>query len=227
MSALGILGGTFDPIHFGHLRLAQEMAEGIGLSEVRFVPAGCPPHRAPPAASAPHRLAMVERAVAANPLFCVDPREIERGGPCYTVDTLCGLRAELGATRPLCLLMGADAFLGLATWHRWQEIFDLAHVAVAFRPGFPEGAWMDTMPEALRTMLRTRRETDPAALRQGAAGRVYAQPITPLDISASRIRSALEAGRSARYLLPDAVLDYIQCHHLYVRPPEQTPRPGA
>ncbi|MDA8383057.1 MAG: nicotinate-nucleotide adenylyltransferase [Betaproteobacteria bacterium] len=227
MSAVGILGGTFDPVHFGHLRLAQEMAEGLGLCEVRLVPAGIPPHRAQPAASAPHRLAMVQRAIAANPLFCADPREIERAGPCYTVDTLSGLRAELGADRPLCLLMGADAFLGLATWHRWQEIFDLAHVAVAFRPGFPEGAWTETMPEALKTTLRARCESDPAALRARAAGGVYTHPITPLDIAASRIRSALEAGRSARYLLPDAVLDYIQCHHLYVRPPEQTPRPGA
>src|SRR5882672_1998270 len=120
---IGILGGTFDPVHFGHLRLAEELAQTLRLAEVRFVPSGTPPHRAQPRTGTAHRLAMVRLAAAGNPLFNVDEREVRRSGPAYTFDTLTELRAELGAATPLVLLVGADAFLDFAAWHRWHELF--------------------------------------------------------------------------------------------------------
>ncbi|HMA11917.1 MAG TPA: nicotinate (nicotinamide) nucleotide adenylyltransferase, partial [Steroidobacteraceae bacterium] len=125
MQPIGIFGGTFDPIHFGHLRLAEEMAEAIGLDRVLFIPAGQPPHRGAPRTAAAHRLEMVRRAVAGNPRFEADAREVNRLRPSYTVDTLNELRAELGNERPLWLLLGADAFLGLPSWHEWRRLFEL------------------------------------------------------------------------------------------------------
>lgn len=216
MKPIGIFGGTFDPIHFGHLRLAQELAQGLGLGEVRFVPAGRPPHRAEPSVSSAQRVEMVRLAIAGNPAFRLDQREIAKAGPSYTVDTLNDLRSELGLTQSICLLMGADAFLGLTTWHRWQELFDLAHIAIAHRPGFPDVHWADSMPDVLRNELRLRARSDANVLAGAPAGFILTHAITPLDISATQIRAALAAGRSPRYLLPDAVLDYIQTHHLYV-----------
>ncbi|HEV2009177.1 MAG TPA: nicotinate-nucleotide adenylyltransferase, partial [Burkholderiales bacterium] len=146
---IGIFGGTFDPIHYGHLRLAQEIAESVRMAEIRLVPAGTPPHRAAPQVSSQQRLDMVRLAAAGNPLFTVDEREVKRSGPGYTVDTLVELRREAGATRPLCMLLGADAFLELATWHRWHELFGLAHLIVAHRPGFPPESWPQRMPQPL------------------------------------------------------------------------------
>lgn len=215
MNPIGIFGGTFDPIHFGHLRLAQELAAGLGLARIRFIPAGHPPHRSEPRVSSRDRLEMVRLAIAGNPLFVLDEREIQKPGPCYTVDTLTELRRELGANQPLCLLMGADAFLGLTTWHRWRELFDLAHIAVAHRPGFPQVTWADAMPEVLRQELKRRLRDDARLLGADAAGSVFAHTITPLDISATHIRNGLASGQSPRYLLPDAVLDYIQDKGLY------------
>lgn len=215
-SPTGILGGTFDPIHLGHLRLAQELAEGLGLHQVRFIPAGLPPHRTPPFASPQQRLEMARLGIAGNPLFVLDEREIAKPTPCYTVETLLDLRCELGETQPLCLFMGADAFLGLSTWHRWRELFELAHIAVAQRPGFPGlTRAAATMPPELRTELNRRLVNEPEALRGASAGAVIVQPVTALDISATQIRQALAAARSPRYLLPDAVLDYIQTNGIY------------
>lgn len=218
-AAVGILGGTFDPIHFGHLRMAQEMAEGLGLEQVRFVPAARPPHRAEPHVAAPHRAEMVRLAIASNPLFALDIREYERTGPSYMVDTLTSLRAELGSNRPLTLLLGADAFLGIPTWHRWQELFALAHIAVAHRPGFALDAHSPGMPPELRAEWRQRYC---AALPESAAGNILLREITALDISASRIRDTLMHRRSPRYLLPQTVCDYIHTHHLYQKEPYGT-----
>lgn len=212
---LGIFGGTFDPIHFGHLRLAQELAEGLELAEVRFIPAGFPPHRGNPGVSALQRLDMVRLAIADNARFVLDEREILKQAPSYTVETLAELRAELGEKQPLCLLLGADAFLGLATWHRWQELFNFAHIAVAQRPGFSPMAWEDNMPEALKQELQRRLQTAPKILQETPAGAVVTFSITALDISATHIRNAIKHGNNPRYLLPDAVLQYIQQNHLY------------
>ncbi len=212
MPPLGIFGGTFDPIHFGHLRLAEEMAAAIGLSRVRFIPAGQPPHRGAPRTSPRHRLEMVRRALAGKPRFEVDAREVDRPHPSYTVDTLTALRAELGSAQPLWLLLGGDAFLGLPDWHQWRRLFELAHIAVAARPGsrlLQSGA----LGDELKREVSPRLVADGAAA--GAAGAVLLRQMTPLDISATAIRDTLARHGSARYLLPDAVLDYIHEHQLY------------
>lgn len=215
MSAIGILGGTFDPVHYGHLRLAQEVADQLRLSEVCFVPSGKPPHRAAPGASAGDRLAMVRMAVAGNPLFRVDDRELRRDGPGYTVDTLRELRQQAGVARPLVLLTGADAFLDLATWSRWHQLFDLAHIAVAYRPGFPVDGWHARMPQPLAAEYQARLMRQPLGVHTAPAGGVVVVPIAALDISATLIRDSLRRGTSTRYLLPDTVIQYIQEHNLY------------
>jgi len=212
---IGVLGGTFDPIHYGHLRLAEEVGETLRLEEVRFIPSGTPPHRSAPAVPAEHRLAMTQLAAAGNPRFKVDEREVRRAGPGYTYDTLKALRAELGDARPLALLLGADAFLEFATWHRWREIFGLAHIAVAYRPGFPVEQWSERMLLPLAREYAARRMQQPLAVHLAPAGGIVVIPFTALDISATAIRDMLRAGASPRYLLPGAVLDYIRTHRLY------------
>ncbi|HEY6898693.1 MAG TPA: nicotinate-nucleotide adenylyltransferase [Rhodocyclaceae bacterium] len=213
---LGLLGGTFDPIHCGHLRLAEEAVESLDLAALRLIPAGSPPHRSQPQTAAEHRLAMVRLAAAGNPRLLVDDAEVRAAGPSYTVLTLERLRAEFGPQRPLVLLLGADAFLGLTTWHRWEELFGLAHIAVATRPSHVlETAYMTP---TLAAVFNARCRRDAAALAAAPAGSILPFGITPLDISATAIRAALGTGRSARYLLPDSVLDYIDHHHLYSAP---------
>ena len=210
---LGLFGGTFDPIHLGHLRLAEEARESLGLASVCFIPAGTPPHRDIPQTPAEHRLEMVRRAVAGNPAFCCDDAEARSEERSYTVLTLERLRAQHG-DRPLVLLLGADAFLGLAGWHRWQEIVRLAHIAVAGRPGHAA----DELPPQLRAVLGRRISRDADRLRAAPAGAIVRFDMTPLAISATQIRAMLHNGRSPRYLLPDSVVDYIAAHSLYGYP---------
>lgn len=213
---LGLFGGTFDPVHFGHLRLAEEAIAHLGLGGVRWLPAGQPPHRGVPQVTAGQRLDMVRRATAGNPRFTVDPAEVEAAAPSYTVHTLERLRRELGDAQPLVLLVGADAFAGLAAWHRWRDLFALAHIAVSHRPGFPvETA---SLPHELATEFADRRLVDASALRAAPAGGIVTFAMTQLAISATQIRKLLANGLSARYLLPDDVLDYIQTHSLYRNP---------
>lgn len=205
-----ILGGTFDPIHYGHLRAALEVMTHLGPDEVRFVPCRVPPHRRMPGAAAEHRLAMVELAVDGQPGFAVDRRELDREGPSYSVDTLENLRAETGAQRALCLVVGMDAFAGLPAWHRWQDILGLAHVVVVHRPGSPDLGEAGARVSPAIT-------GDPGALHAGPCGAVFFQPVTSLDISATAIRDMLNRGESPRYLLPDNVIDYIRTHRLYAK----------
>lgn len=213
---LGLFGGTFDPVHFGHLRLAEEAIAHLGLGGVRWLPAGQPPHRGVPQVTAGQRLDMVRRATAGNPRFTVDPAEVEAAAPSYTVHTLERLRRELGDAQPLVLLVGADAFAGLAAWHRWRDLFALAHIAVSHRPGFPvETA---SLPHELATEFADRRLVDASALRAAPAGGIVTFAMTQLAISATQIRKLLANDLSARYLLPDDVLDYIQTHSLYRNP---------
>lgn len=214
MPPIGIFGGTFDPIHFGHLRLAEEMALALGLGRVLFVPAGRPPHRAVPQVTAGHRLEMVRLAIAGNPFFAVDAREVQRDQPSYTVDTLTSLRAEVGSGQALWLMLGADAFLGLASWHRWQQVFELANIAVVTRPG-AQALHPDALLEPLKSDVLPRLVTDSSAV--GSAGSVCFQPMTPLGISATAIRNTLSQQDSARYLLPESVLNYINEHQLYLK----------
>jgi len=199
---LAILGGTFDPVHNAHLRVAWEAAELLD-AEVRLVPANVPPHRDQPIADANERAAILRAALLGQDRLVLDERELGREGPSWTIDTLIDLRDEIGAERPLVLLVGADAFLGLASWHRWGELFDYAHVGVLTRPGHE----IATLPTELRIKVASRRCADATALAQTPSGRVLQMPVTPLEISASQIRETLAAGGEPRYLVPDAVID--------------------
>ena len=203
---IGILGGTFDPIHYGHLRPAQEAREILALTELRLLPAAQPPHRPPPQASPMQRLAMVELAVRDLPELRVDDRELYRAGPSYTVHTLESLRAEFPTT-PLCLLIGADQFGSFETWHRWQEIPNLAHIVVLSRAGTQSG------PSP--TWAKGRECKDYRMMNETLAGRLVFLPVSPQDISATRIRAALARGESVDSLLPEAVLEYIQVNRIY------------
>jgi nicotinate-nucleotide adenylyltransferase len=212
---LGLFGGTFDPVHFGHLRLAEEAIDLLDLAGVRWIPAGQPAHREAPQVTAAQRLEMVRQATAGNPRFFVDAAEVEAETPSYTVPTLERLRRELGPTQPLVLLVGADAFAGLPTWHRWRDLFALAHVAVSHRPGFPiEPA---SLSHELATEFSDRGGVDRRILRDAPAGGIVTFAMTQLAISATQIRKNLAAGRSVRYLLPDPVVDYINQYQLYQR----------
>jgi nicotinate-nucleotide adenylyltransferase len=210
---LGVLGGTFDPVHFGHLRLAEEAAGILGLAGVIWLPAGRPPHRRLPVAAAEHRLAMVRLAVAGREGFEVDSGEVETAAPSYTVVSLERLRMRFGRQRPLVLLLGGDAFAGLAAWHRWRELFDLAHIAVATRPGVDLAA--GALDPVLAEELRRRSVNSRAELHARPAGAILGISMTPLAISATALRETLAGGGSPRYLLPDGVLDYIRRNHLY------------
>jgi len=214
---LGILGGTFDPIHFGHLRMAEEARQSLGLEAVRLIPAGQPPHREQPGTPAARRLEMVELAAANVPMLEVDPAEVLAPQASYTILTLERLRAELGPNRPLVLLLGVDAFLGLTSWHRWRELFAHAHFAVATRPGY--SLHEQRMGDALAAEFHQRFTPRAQVLSTCPAGLITAFSMTPLAISATAIRASLAHGGSPRFLLPDVVLDYIQDHHLYLTDP--------
>jgi nicotinate-nucleotide adenylyltransferase len=213
MSAFGIFGGTFDPIHFGHLRTAFELLRELRLAEVRFLPAGEPPHRATPLCGASYRLAMVRAATADQPGFVVDDREIRRAGPSYTVATLRELRAELPG-RPVCLIVGMDAFHGLPQWHEWQEILRLAHLVVAHRPG-----WAAPDAGPLGELLAERGTSHVADLHASEAGRIHVRAVTQLEISSTDLRDLIVSGRDPRYLLPDAVREIVRNTGCYTRQP--------
>lgn len=200
---IGLLGGTFDPVHHGHLRPAIELLEQLGLAEMRLVPGHVPPHRPPPRADSEQRLRLLQCAVVGAPGLVVDARELRRDGYSYTVATLHELRAELGQ-RPLCFVLGSDAFLGLASWYRWRDLERLAHLVVMQRPGH-----VLRLGGELAEWTAARQVFDPAALRGCSSGLILFQETTPLDISASRIRRLIAQGRSARYLVPDSVWECI------------------
>jgi nicotinate-nucleotide adenylyltransferase len=204
---IGIFGGTFDPIHYGHLRPAQEAMQKLALDELRILPSALPPHRPLPLASAAHRLAMAELAVRDLPGFRVDDRELHRSGLSYTVLTLESLRAEFGNVS-MCLLIGADQFHAFETWHRWQEIPELAHLVVLNRPGATAGRLPD--------WARGHECANLHELRETPAGRLAFLAVSPQDISATRIRAALARRDSVEGLMPMAVLDYIRNNQLYI-----------
>jgi nicotinate-nucleotide adenylyltransferase len=210
---LGLLGGTFDPVHYAHLRLAEEAAEHLGLARVRWIPSGSPGHRAAPGTPGRHRLEMVRIAIRDNPRFELDDAEAEIDAPGFTIDTLKRLRAALGAEVPLVFVIGADQLHAFHTWHRWRELFALAHFAVGERPGF--AVTRDALPAEVGAEYGARAGS-PAALGAAPAGRIVAFPMTQLGISASELRRRLASGRSVRYLLPHEVLAYIRTHTLYV-----------
>jgi nicotinate-nucleotide adenylyltransferase len=218
MTPIGILGGTFDPIHLGHLRIAEEVADALALPQVRIIPSGTPPHRAAPRASAVHRLAMCELAVQNNPRFAVDACEVHKTTASYTVETLEHFErdaAQRGGIEPLVLILGADAFLGLHQWHRWTEVLMRAHIALVARPGFDIAA---QLPSALRELYAAQVTNDVQCVHTERAGAIVPVSVTALDISATKIRALAQAGKSVRYLVPEAVEDYLHAHQLYATP---------
>lgn len=206
---IGLLGGTFDPVHIGHLRSALEVAEAYTLDELRLIPSAQPPHRETPMVSAEQRLAMVQLAVAKVPVLTVDDRELKRNKPSWTIDTLLSLRAELATDDQLLLLLGWDAFCGLPSWHQWQALLTHCHIVVLQRPDADTEA-----PQVLKDLVAAKSVANVNAL-QGASGQIAFVWQTPLAISATQIRQRLAAGQSAQFLVPDAVLDYIDTHRLY------------
>jgi nicotinate-nucleotide adenylyltransferase len=218
LQLIGILGGAFDPIHFGHLRMAQELADGLGLDEVRFIPTGYPPHRSQPQSDSAHRLAMVRLALEGNSRFSCDEREIRRyaqqQAPSYMLDTLLSLNEEMDEKVALCLLLGGDAFLGLPSWYRWDDLLEHCHIVVAHRPNATlQPAGLPQQLKALWEKSGTERMEDIEMKRNGC---LLMQPITALDISATNIRRDLKLGKSPRYLMPDNVIEYIQAKKLYL-----------
>ncbi len=215
---IGILGGTFDPVHLGHVALAEAALKELPLAEVLWLPSGSPGHRSPPVASARDRLAMLRLATAGDTRHRIDESELGHGEPTYTVHTLTRMRAALGKAQPLVLLLGSDSFLSLPTWLRWRELFDLAHIAVATRPGFVPN---DGGPSPDLSEEIARRSARPEQLTGSSAGRVTRFPMPPMDISASAVRAGLAAGEDMRHLLPAAVLAYIRSQHLYPKETNQ------
>jgi len=216
MRVLAILGGTFDPIHYGHLRLAAEVKAALALPEVRLIPAGRPPHRAAPIASPEQRLEMTALGCAEFCGLVADGREVRRPGTSYTVLTLEALHAEQPAS-PLALLIGADSFAGLTQWWNWERLFSLAHFVVVERPG--ASLAMADWPPALQAHWQSRLCADSERLERTPAGSILRVQVTPQPIAASAIRAALGKGADGRAelrgLLPAAVLDYIDRNHLY------------
>lgn len=207
---IGIFGGTFDPIHFGHLRPALDILESLDLEQVRFIPCGQPAHRESPILSGDARLAMVQAAISAEPRFCADDREIMRPGPSYMVDTLQSLKQEF-PDKTLCLVLGRDAFLHLPGWHQWKTLFDLAHIVVMTRP---QRTAIQTSA-VLQQELQARQVASVQALQQQSNGKIYFCEVAQLEISATKIRQMVRQGHNPAYLVPEKVLQLIQDRGLY------------
>lgn len=207
---IGILGGTFDPVHYGHLRTALDVQQQLSLREVRFIPCGQPPHRYAPVASASQRLAMVRAAIAVRESFVADDREMKRDGPSYMVDTLKSLKHDF-KSESLCLLLGTDAFNGLAQWYQWQDIFDFANIAVMQRPRMESPVELN---QRLLAQLK-KRIVDADNLKTHKNGAVCFVQVTQLDISATEIRQQWQQGKDIQFLLPDSVLKLMQQQDIY------------
>lgn len=224
--AIGLFGGTFDPVHFGHLRLATELAEAFRLEKVLFIPAGLPYHRGHAAhATNEQRLTMLKLAVARDPRFDVDERELKREGETYTYDTLAELRRERGPRAVLVFLVGSDAFAKIDTWHRWQELFDLAHFAVAIRGD--DEAWASKGPGAFPRDVWPRITLNLREMLSAPSGKVMTFRMTPLAISSTALRELSAGGRSIRYLTPDPVVEFVRSHRIYSSRQEARPAPAS
>jgi nicotinate-nucleotide adenylyltransferase len=210
MKPIGVFGGTFDPIHYGHLRTAFEVLQALGFYEVRFVPCGDPPHRSATFAAADLRFRMVDIAISGQTGFVSDDRELRRGGPSYSIDTLIGLREEFPG-RPIGLIVGMDAFLGLPKWHRWDELLDVAHIVVAHRPG-----WKAPCTGDLGDLIGNHRTHSVEDLHASTHGYIHIHPVTQLEIASTDIRDLVAAGRDPRFLMPDGVRDVIEETRIYM-----------
>ena len=207
---IGVLGGTFDPIHYGHLRTALDVQQRLALDEVRFIPCGEPPHRNKPVAEPLQRLAMVRAAIAGQKKFIADDREIRRSGPSYMVDTLSSLKEDF-KHESLCLILGTDAFNGLEQWHQWNNIFDLANIVVMRRSSIDGQAKIN---KHLFSKIKGRM-VDVDDLNKKQNGGVAFVPVTQLDISATEIRRQWQECQDIQFFLPDSVLTLIQQQNIY------------
>lgn len=214
-SSIGVLGGTFDPIHFAHLRLAEEVAEAFMLNTVRLIPSANPPHRITPSAPAEDRLKMVELALdRANKKLVPDGRELNRVGKSYMVDTLKQLRTE-HPNASISLILGTDAFIELMTWHEWQQLFSLAHIIVASRPNLPLSELETNLEKKLALEYEARKRHDRDLLHSSKNGLIFTYEFTSLEVSGTSLRRRIQHKQSLKYLLPDNVINYIQNHNLY------------
>jgi len=214
-----LYGGTFDPVHEGHLAVAEAAAARFGV-DISLLPSADPPHRTPPGATASQRAAMLDLAVAGHPHLRVERRELLRSGPSYTVDTLSEVRGEVGPEAALAWLLGADAFRDLHRWHRWRDLFDLAHLIVAVRPGHA----LEAFDLVLQTRIAGGWTDDPDALKRAPCGLLFKLDLPPRPETASRLRESIASGRRWEDQTPPAVAAYIRAHGLYGRPETSPPQ---
>ncbi|MCU7835932.1 MAG: nicotinate-nucleotide adenylyltransferase [gamma proteobacterium symbiont of Taylorina sp.] len=214
---IGIYGGTFDPIHYGHLRPNLELCEVLGLDHVRFIPAFLPPHRNNPVTQVEHRLEMVALAIESEPSFVLDDREITRGGSSYMLDTLKSLRQDFSDS-PLCLLMGMDAFSGIENWYHWQELLNYAHIIVSQRPDtdfHAQELWSDSLSAFYQEHKYQKCKTGSKNIHNSLCGKIQLETVTQLSISATDIRDRLKNKQSIRFLVPESIINLIECYNLY------------
>jgi len=211
---IGLFGGTFNPIHFGHLRPAIDVADNLSLSELIFIPCGVPPHRGIPEVTAEIRYELIQTAIQNEPDLKVDDREIRHQGISYTVDTLRAYRQERG-DESICLIIGKDAFLDLHTWHNWQEILQLAHLVVLHRPGYDIQNDTQWISPALFSLMQTRVAYSLHALQDISCGYINFQAVTQLNISSTRIRELVRQDKNISFLLPESVKQKIIQLKLY------------
>ena len=209
---IGILGGTFNPIHLGHLYLANQVQTRLGFDSIRFMPAALPALKDLPLVTAEQRAEMVEIAISDYPYFAVDTRELSRPGTSYTIDTLVLLREELGYQVSLCWLMGSDAFAHLNAWYRWQELLNYAHLIVVKRPNNTDLS--DLNPE-VKNLLNKHEVKSIEEIRAQAHGKILIQEIAALDISSTAIREKIRNKQDVSDVIPNGVLSYIHQHQLY------------
>lgn len=208
---LAYYGGTFDPIHFGHIKPVEALAHQVGLQKVVIIPNNVPPHRPQPEASSAQRKAMIEAAIHNNALFELDDRELQRAMPSWTADTMEALRNEQGAAQPLGFIIGQDSLLAFRTWHRYADILACCHLLVCRRPGYPL-----TMPDAeQQRWLEQHLAADAGELHALPAGKIFLADTPLLAISATDIRQRLENGQPCDDLVPGPVMGYIMRHGLY------------
>ncbi len=210
---VAVLGGTFDPVHYGHIKSAVAVRKRLGVAEVRLIPAFAPPHRVDPESSPADRLAMLRIAARGHRGVVVDDREIRREGISYTVDTLQSLRKEVGPSQPIYFVLGMDAYRTLNQWYEWRRIATLAHVVVLRRPGHARPDLSSSVPAEVGEWAEARRPDGGAGA--GASGCVYYMELEQMAISATEIRGAFHRGEVPRQKLPDAVIEYIDDHGLY------------
>ena len=213
---VGIFGGTFDPIHYGHLRVAEEIVETVGLQKMYFVPAGMPRLRHSPVASSQHRVEIVRLAIQKNPDFVLDEREIYRDGVSYSIDTVREFKQEFGEEVRLCFILGADAFIKLPEWNNWKELFNLCHFIVSTRPGYSLTLIKELLSKELREECSQRWVSNTETLKKETSGLIFIASTTMLDISATSIRAHIAAGRSVRHLVPSVTVNYISENKLYL-----------